>query len=96
MSKEIEIYEYSDPALVFQKAYNFFDNANIKISTRKNKKYMLFNPSKNKWIHFGHWGMEDYTKHHDEKRRMSFLRRNQKWADNDFYTPSFLSYYLLW
>jgi hypothetical protein len=96
MDKEQEIYKYSNPEIVFKTANKFFENPNIKISTRKDKKYMLLNPSNNKWIHFGQWGMEDYTKHHDKKRRMSFLVRNQKWADNDFYTPSFLSYYLLW
>lgn len=96
MNKNEEIYQYSNPKIVFEKANRIFDNVNIKISTRKNKKYMLFNPSNNKWVHFGQWGMEDYTKHKDEKRRKSFLIRNHKWANNDFYTPSFLSYYLLW
>jgi hypothetical protein len=94
--KEEEIYKYSNPQTVYKNAKNIFGNVNIKISTRKNKKYMLFNPKENKWIHFGQWGMEDFTKHLDKKRRDLFLIRNWKWQDNDIYTPSFLSYYLLW
>ena len=50
----------------------------------------------NKMVHFGYFGMEDYTKHHDEKRRELFRKRNHKWSTAEKYSPAWLSYYLLW
>jgi len=63
-------------------------------STRKAKKYMVYDGTR--WVHFGASGYEDFTKHHDEKRRASFRRRNAKWANAPRLSPAFLSYYLLW
>ena len=93
------IQEYSNPQIVFQKAKRMYgDDVEIKLSTRKDKKYMLLNPNNNKWIHFGTMKppMEDYTKHKDKLRRDKFRIRNKKWANQDEYTPSFMSYWLLW
>ena len=93
------IQNYSNPEKVFQNAKRIYGNdVNIKLSTRKDKKYMLLNPNTNKWIHFGTMKppMEDYTKHHDERRRQLFRLRNQKWAEQDLYSPGFASYFLLW
>lgn len=99
MSKEEEIYLYSDPKKVKLQANKKFgkDNYELKISTRKNKKYMIKGDfSDNKWIHFGQWGMEDYTKHNDKKRRELFLNRNNEWQYRKQNTPSYLSFWLLW
>ena len=93
------IQEYSNPQIVFQKAKRMYgDDVEIKLSTRKDKKYMLLNPNNNKWIHFGTMKppMEDYTKHKDKLRRDKFRIRNKKWAHQDEYTPGFMSYWLLW
>ncbi len=93
------IEEYSNPQMVFQKAKMMYgDDVEIKLSTRKDKKYMLLNPNNNKWVHFGTMKppMEDYTKHKDKIRRDKFRIRNKKWSTQDEYTPGFLSYYLLW
>ena len=93
------IEDYTNPNKVFQNAKRIYGNdVNIKLSTRKDKKYMLFNPNTNKWLHFGSMNppMEDYTKHQDKKRRQLFRIRNQKWAENDLYSSGFASYYLLW
>ena len=91
------IEEYSNPKIVFERAKKLFgDDVQIKLSTRKDKKYMLLNPYNNKWIHFGFYGMEDFTKHRNLLRREKFRTRNKKWATQDEYTPGFLSYYLLW
>jgi hypothetical protein len=93
------IQEYSNPQIVFQKAKRMYgDDVEIKLSTRKDKKYMLLNPNNNKWIHFGTMKppMEDYTKHKDKLRRDKFRIRNKKWASQDEYTPGFMSYWLLW
>ena len=70
-------------------------DSEIKISTRKDKKYMIYNPEKGKWFHFGST-MEDYTKHKDQQRRINFLIRNQRWAEADMYSAAYASYTLLW
>jgi hypothetical protein len=60
----LDIEKYTNPKIVFKKAKMIYgDDVVIDISTRKNKKYRLLNPNTNKWIHFGNYGMEDYTKH---------------------------------
>lgn len=92
------ILKYSNPDIVNEKANELIDEPfELKISTRKNKKYMIrSNFTNNKWVHFGMMGYEDYTKHNDLNRRMNFLKRNNKWSNNPINSPSFLSYYLLW
>lgn len=95
MNKIKLIKKYSNFNKVFFKAKKIFGNkVKIKISTRKDKKYMIF--LNNKWIHFGQMGYEDFTKHKDKNRRKWFLNRNKKWRNQKKNTPGFLSYYLLW
>lgn len=97
MNKEQEILKYSNPRIVFDKAvYIFGSDVDIRISNRKNKKYMLLDPTKNIYIHFGQMGYSDYTYTKDEYKRMKFRSRNKRWADQDVFTAGFLSYYLLW
>ena len=91
------IEDYTNPNKVFQNAKRIYgNNVQIKLSTRKDKKYMLLNPDTNKWVHFGQIGFQDYKKHQNNKRRQLFKIRNQKWAGQDIYTPGYLSYYLTW
>jgi hypothetical protein len=52
--------------------------------------------SMKKTIHFGMMGYEDWTKHHDKKRRASFQTRNKKWATAPRFSARWLSYHLLW
>lgn len=93
--KEIE--KYSNPKIVLSKAIKLFGkNVKINYSTRKDKKYMIYNPNNNKWVHFGQMFYEDYTKHRDKLRRNLFRQRNHRWANSDIYTPAYLSYHLLW
>jgi len=93
----MDIKKYSNPSKVFNLAKELYGkDVNIKLSNRKDKKYMIFDPDNNKWVHFGQMGYEDYTKHNDNVRRDNFLKRNKKWNNNDIYSPSFLSYNLLW
>jgi hypothetical protein len=95
MKNDIEI--YSNPKQVFKMAKKYFGkNVDIDFSTRKNKKYMILNPDTNKWIHFGSYPYEDYTKHKDKERRERFKIRNRKWQNSPKYTPSYMSYYILW
>lgn len=96
--KRIQLYKYSNPNIVFDKADNLFDdNIEIDISTHKNKKYMIRGDfTDNKWVHFGMMGYEDFTKHGDENRRHNFIKRNSSWAYRPNYTHAFLSFHLLW
>lgn len=91
---------FSDPEKVFEKAKEYLgDDVVISISTRKDKKYMVFNPNTQKWVHFGQINYEDYTKHNDDKRRQRYLKRSTNikgnWKD-DKYSPNNLSINLLW
>jgi hypothetical protein len=68
------------------------------ISHLKNKKFMIKN-NNNKIVHFGDIRYPDYTKHNDNKRRLSYLSRATKikgdWK-NDPFSPNNLSMYVLW
>ena len=89
----MNINKYSNPSIVMKKAKELHLNP-IQLSTRKDKKYMVSDGKK--LIHFGQMGYEDYTKHHDEKRRELFRKRNHKWTTAERYSPAWLSYNLLW
>ena len=96
----MDIKEYSNPSVVYKKAKQYLDkDVNIQLSNKADKKYMLLNPHTNKWVHFGQMGYEDYTKHHDEKRRKNYLRRTENikgdWKQNK-YSPNNLSRNILW
>jgi hypothetical protein len=93
MSKLIELRNYSNPEYVMMKAQQMGLN-HIHESSRKDKKYMVFNGKK--MVHFGQMGYEDYTKHGDSKRRNNFRKRNMKWGYEPKYTPAWLSFWLLW
>ncbi len=92
--------DYSNIKEAQQKAYKYLGkSAKIEPSTRNNKKYMILDPNKNKIIHFGQLGYEDFTKHKDEERRQRYLKRatNMKgnWKNNP-YSPNNLSINILW
>ena len=90
--KDIE--KYSNPKIVQERAkeYGLF----VVYSPRKNKKYRIVNPETTKYIDFGQMGYQDYTKHQDDNRRRLFRIRNHKWRDAPKYSPSHLSYWILW
>lgn len=97
MSKEDIVKQYSNPSKVRKKMRQYFgDDMELFYSTRKNKKYMIFDNENNKYIHFGQIPYEDYTKHKDEERRQQFLKRNKKWSEQDKMSSGWLSYHLLW
>jgi hypothetical protein len=96
----MDILKYSNPTKVFQNAKSYLgSNVIIKLSTNPKKKYMVFNPNTEHWIHFGQMGYEDFTKHNDATRRKSYLTRtaNMKgdWKNNK-YSPNNLSRNILW
>lgn len=99
MNKEVEIMKWSNPKQVRKNADKYFSNdVSVYLSSRKDKKYMLQDPDGN-WIHFGAFGMEDFTKHKDEKRRKNYLSRTAgikgNWKEN-IYSANNLSRSLLW
>lgn len=78
-----------------QRLAKHYNVGKVYLSTRKDKKYMVESPE-GKMIHFGQLPYEDFTKHKDPVRRHNFQVRNAKWKHSPKYTPSWLSYYLLW
>jgi hypothetical protein len=97
-----ELLKNSNPETVFKKAKEIYGN-DVKLlqSSKPEKKYMIYDPNKNKWVHFGQLypPMEDFTKHQDESRRDRYLKRatkiKGKWRKNP-YSPNNLSIKLLW
>lgn len=66
-------------------------------STRKDKKYMLFDGKT--IIHFGGGGYSDYTKHKDDARKERYLSRhkkNENWNKSGLMSAGFLSRWILW
>jgi hypothetical protein len=93
MDKLRRLYNVSDPNEVNRRAQQLHLNP-VHPSSQARFKYMVFNG--NKMVHFGSPSYQDYTKHHDERRRNSFNKRNARWKDAPRYSPAFLSYWLLW
>lgn len=101
MDKKIEKLKLiSDPNKVVDNAIKYLGNdVIIDVSNRKDKKYMVYNPQSEKWVHFGQMNYEDFTKHNDLNRRNRYLNRAMNirgdWKD-DKYSPNNLSIHLLW
>lgn len=99
-NKENEIVKYSNLNNVYNNAIKYLgDNVNIKLSTRKNKKFMVLNPNTNKWVHFGEMQYLDFTKTQNEMKRNNYLSRalriKGEWKNNK-YSPNNLSINILW
>lgn len=95
--KEQQVQQFSDPDQVRINLKKHFPSSfKLFYSTRKNKKYMVYDEPNDKYIHFGEMGYEDYTKHKDEERRQAFKQRNKKWSKQKQLTPGWLAYNLLW
>ncbi len=100
MNNDIE--NYSDPIVAQEKAYKYLGkDAHLHYSTRPSKKYMIYDPNNDLWVHFGTMKppMEDATKHQDLERRRRYLARATKikgnWKENP-YSPNNLSINILW
>ena len=103
----MDLSNYSDFETVLSRAKHYYgENVILKKSTRINKKYMIFDPYNNRFVHFGQMGYKDFTKYvqiYDIKRanehRIRYLKRalkiKGKWMNNP-YSPNFLSLLLLW
>jgi hypothetical protein len=67
-------------------------------SSRTGKKYqaIVMGPYKTATVHFGASGYEDYTMHHDEYRKDSYIKRHSNDHIDDIYKPGFWAMRLLW
>jgi hypothetical protein len=95
-----ELALYSNYKMAKQNAKSYLGpDTELLPSTRTNKKFMILNPSTNKYVHFGQMGYQDYTYHGDEDRRYKYLRRalhiKGDWMNNQ-YSPNNLSMFILW
>lgn len=91
----------SNPEIVKQNMKKYFkkDVPELFLSNRKNKKYMIFNPNTNKFVHFGSLIYEDHTAHNDKLRQKNYISRATNIKGNwkaDMFSPNNLSLYLLW
>lgn len=98
--KSDDLYIYSNPIKAQKKAFEYLgDDAYIYKSLKPEKKYMIFDPINNKWVHFGQMGFEDYNKHNDFDRMLRYRNRAENikgnWRDNP-YSPNNLSINILW
>ena len=103
----MDLSDYSDYESVLKQAKHYYGNDTILLpSTRKTKKYMIYNPQTNKYVHFGAMGYMDYTKYIQifdlktaNEHRSRYLKRalsiKGNWMDNP-YSPNYLSILLLW
>lgn len=92
--------KYSNPVIAQKKAYKCLGKtAKLYPSTNPVKKYDIYDPIANKWVHFGQIGYEDFTKHRDKKRRKNYLTRTfnmrGNWRENS-YSANNLSRCVLW
>ena len=98
----------SDYETVLKRAKHYYGNDTILLaSTRATKKYMIYNPNNNKFVHFGGMGYLDYTKcrqlydletanlHRNRYLNRALNIKNEDWRNNP-YSPNFLSILLLW
>jgi len=76
--------------------YGYDKESAILPSKRKNKKWMVLDPYRARWIHFGDKRYEDYTFHQDEERRDKYHSRMRRFKDAYKYSPGYLSLVLLW
>jgi hypothetical protein len=94
------IYLYSTPRTAQRMAYKYLGKtAKLYPASNPEKKYKIFDPKNNTWVNFGQMGYEDYTKHHDKKRRKNYLTRTKfmkgDWRKNK-YSANNLSRNILW
>ncbi len=95
--KDNYIWNVSHPEIVrykYEKLYKPSDKrSQIYLSSRKNKKYMVFDGYK--MVHFGDIRYQDFTKSNDLDKRSNYHKRFNK-PDNNPYSPYNLSRNLLW
>ena len=80
------IYNYSDPEIVFENAKQYLgENVIIRFSDKPPKKFMVLNPETNKWVHFGQMPYQDFTFSRNHNKRLQYLTL---WGGSDRHTIS--------
>jgi hypothetical protein len=92
--------KYSVPKVAQKRALAYLGKtAKLYPASRSGKKYKIWDPRMKNWVNFGQLGYEDYTKHHNLKRRRNYLNRSRRirgaWKANP-YSPNNLSMHILW
>ena len=93
--------DYSNYTIASKNAKIYLgEKIKLLVSTRADKKYMVLDPTTNKYVHFGQMGYQDFTKQqNDEERRKRYLARATKikgnWKDNK-YSANNLAIHILW
>ena len=107
MNLHLNLSDCSDYETVLNRAQHYYGNNTILLlSTRPTKKYMIFNPHRNNFEHFGAMEYFDYTKYRQlfdlktaDKHRNRYLKRalniKGEWRNNP-YSANYLSVLLLW
>lgn len=101
MDKYSRLVMYSDPEQAQRRAHAYLGKrwGKLWISDRPEKKYMVWDPRRQRMVHFGQMGYEDYTRHRDARRRQSYLARTAgirgPWRE-DLYSANNLSRHILW
>jgi len=98
--KKDPIWKWSNPHKVQKKSFKHFGKKGLVYrSTKKDKKYQIYDDINNRFVSFGQMGYEDYTKHRSLKRRKNYLTRTAKisgnWKKNPF-SANNLSRIILW
>jgi hypothetical protein len=98
--KWLRLHKVSNPEKAQANAEKYLGKKTILFpSYKKDKKYMVINPSNLKWTHFGDVKYEDFLKHNDENRRQRYRARAEKikgnW-ENDKYSANNLALEILW
>jgi hypothetical protein len=96
-----DILEYTNPRQAQKMATKYLGkkHGNLFRSTKKEKKYMVYDPKNEKWVHFGQVGYQDYTRHKNKTRRKNYLTRSRgmkgHWKSNK-YSANNLAMHVLW
>jgi hypothetical protein len=94
------INKWTTPKQAQKMAYKYLGKtAKLYPARNPEKKYSIYDPKEEKWVNFGQIGYEDFTKHHDKKRRKNYLTRTKymkgDWKNNK-YSANNLSRNILW
>jgi hypothetical protein len=101
ISNSDPIWKWSNPIQAQKQSFKYLGKkrGNIYRSTKKNKKYQIYDDINKHMVSFGQMGYEDYTKHRSLKRRRNYLTRSAKisgnWKKNPF-SANNLSRIILW
>lgn len=90
----------SNPRVAQKYAFRFLGKSGVLYpSSRAHKKYQVWDPNRQRWVHFGDIYREDFTRHKDPKRWLNYRTRSLHirghWK-RDKYSPNNLAREILW